>query len=961
MLDDELGKAWKIGLLLGMLVLGALISEGCGKKLKGIGESCLFTSDCKVGLQCVDQICALGRGENQYCTSDLECDTLNLKCIQGRCQFSGKACEKDSQCPPDQKCSKGMCLYPAGEDGPCLDNKGCKEPLVCSRSGKCASKGAAGTAGTGEKCTGDSDCQRGLICSPNAKVCAEGGAKGMPCQSSKDCKKEFVCNNKGVCAKRGEPGTADLGQNCQKSEDCQKGLICGSGGKCRTAGVAPKGSVCTGPEICAPGLICATKGPEEMIGICRKKGEPGTKEVGEECKTSDECQFTAICGWDNKCVFFRPYEGVKCEEPSKYSDPFRAFFEIPRKGKPLSEYFRLPFPNDIRKDSRGFLKLGNYPRPPEILGEDLIGKYIDRIEKELKGFSLNGTAVFRFSQPIDFDRLELRGSKPSIVYVNLDNDQKLGLSISYYEGRSKYVCHHQLYVRPYGLMPLKPNTTYAVVLTANIYNKSGEKLNPDVDFQKLMADSPPSEPELAAAHKAYEKLRNWLKKNASRNEWPTPQDVVAAAVFTTQDPIKFFSKFRSAAESQPQPKIKDLTLCKPGVKSPCEGDGSDPSRKCGDSSGPYYELHGKLTLPIFQKGESPYWKEGGEIEFESEGTPKVVGFTDVCISITVPKGDPPPDGWPLIIYSHGTGGNFRSQIVNKTAERAAQIKTDTGKTVKYATIGIDQVVHGLRRGSSKIHPNFLYFNFRNPQAALGNVLQNAADQFTLVRWAKSFKMDAQDSPTGKAILFDGGKFVFFGHSQGGFSGPIFLGFEPDVKAAVLSGAGGLLIESLLKKTSPVNVAGIVKFLAGETKMTRTHPLLNLFQIYFDRVDPVNYGHRLFWEFDPNVGAKHVLQTYGLGDTYTPPRSIEALAFSMNIHQLSPFLKRLDGLVSVSSPARGNFLGKQRVTAVLVQYKPDNYDGHFVIFRHPDGIQHLQQFLGTLVTDPKGIPTVGKKP
>jgi len=42
-------------------------------------------------------------------------------------------------------------------------------------------------------------------------------------------------------------------------------------------------------------------------------------------------------------------------------------------------------------------------------------------------------------------------------------------------------------------------------------------------------------------------------------------------------------------------------------------------------------------------------------------------------------------------------------------------------------LGIDQVAHGPRRGSSTASPDDLFFNFTNPAAARGNALQGAAD------------------------------------------------------------------------------------------------------------------------------------------------------------------------------------------------------------------------------------------
>ena len=48
---------------------------------------------------------------------------------------------------------------------------------------------------------------------------------------------------------------------------------------------------------------------------------------------------------------------------------------------------------------------------------------------------------------------------------------------------------------------------------------------------------------------------------------------------------------------------------------------------------------------------------------------------------------------------------------------------------------------------------------------------------------------------------DPSKIYFFGHSQGGLTGPAFVAFEPALTGAVLSGTGGLLYLSMLYKTA----------------------------------------------------------------------------------------------------------------------------------------------------------------
>ena len=76
-----------------------------------------------------------------------------------------------------------------------------------------------------------------------------------------------------------------------------------------------------------------------------------------------------------------------------------------------------------------------------------------------------------------------------------------------------------------------------------------------------------------------------------------------------------------------------------------------------------------------------------------------------------------------------TGGSFRSHATDGSGDRMAK--------QGIAMLGIDQVGHGTRRGTSTESPDDIFFNFTNPPAAEGNVLQGAADQLTLVRFLKA--------------------------------------------------------------------------------------------------------------------------------------------------------------------------------------------------------------------------------
>src|SRR5262249_54772951 len=131
--------------------------------------------------------------------------------------------------------------------------------------------------------------------------------------------------------------------------------------------------------------------------------------------------------------------------------------------------------------------------------------------------------------------------------------------------------------------------------------------------------------------------------------------------------------------------------------------------------------------PNFQQGTVPFARdgEGGGFLF-ADGLPVVASTFDLRFSLSVPKAGacpPPAGGYPIVLYAHGTGGDYRSYVEDGTAQALAQRCL--------ATMGIDQLFHGTRPGAPQVDdPNlkqFLFFNFANVEAARTNPRQAAAD------------------------------------------------------------------------------------------------------------------------------------------------------------------------------------------------------------------------------------------
>jgi pimeloyl-ACP methyl ester carboxylesterase len=409
----------------------------------------------------------------------------------------------------------------------------------------------------------------------------------------------------------------------------------------------------------------------------------------------------------------------------------------------------------------------------------------------------------------------------------------------------------------------------------------------------------------------YAPLLSWLDPTERKH-------VVSAAVFTTQHATFLGPALRAGVFGTTPPAAANITA--------------------GVSGSSVYSLWtGTYTAPNFQTGDVPYLNGGGEIVVGSDGIAVVQRTEPMRFALTIPlAGMTPTTGWPICIYAHGTGGDWQSFVSDGTALRLAQ--------QGIAVISTDQVLHGPRNPGGD--PAVSFFNFGNPYAGRDNALQGAADAWSQMRLALGMSF----SDGSRTITFDPGRVMFFGHSQGGLTGPAFVAFEPAVKGAVLSGTGGLLYISMLYKTAPVNFPPLVETLTRDSPMDEDNPTIALAQMWIERADGANYARFMVREPKTPAGPRAIFQSEGFTDTYAPNPAIEAFATSLGGDLLLPDQQDVLGLTlrgrhTMSPPISKNVNG---TTAVLAQYKQaPNSDGHFVVFDIAAAKTQSSSFLGTL--------------
>ncbi|MGE3673116.1 MAG: hypothetical protein AB7K71_25810 [Polyangiaceae bacterium] len=784
--------------------------------------------------------------------------------------------------------------------------------LVVACSGGDEGGGSAGgNAGVGEPCSGN-ECRRGLACSPGG-VCQPAGdiAFGAACTISAECKDELQC----VDSRCINAGSGLAGDACLADTDCSHGLRCaivGFGAQCVPEGNTDLGGSCATPSSCFGGLTC-------VGGECQKPPAGGSSLGASE------------------------FPGVTCAPIS--AGTVRAFFEVPGVSDPAGQagdFFRLPFPNDVLFDD-GKLNLKGFPTPGSaLLGYDPVKIYVDALTQSATGWGTYPAVIFRFSGHIDFESFQfVEGVKKPVQWVDItpgdDFGRTSGLRWVANEAGGKYICSDYFAIqRPQG-SPMIPGHSYAVFLTTDGKDKSGNVIERSPQFEALLADSAPSDPVLAKAHAKFAGFRSYLA-----DQTIDPATILNATVITAEDVRAPMRQVASAVAAAPVPSASGWVRCDTGVQSPCpdaEGD-----RGCQAEGADFTEYHALVDLPIFQAGDAPYLTSGGAIQSSVQRT------ESVCLSVTVPKGATmPAEGWPAVVFAHGTGGSFRSHVRDEVAGALAKASTP------FVVLGIDQVEHGPRRGGSTESPNNLFFNFANPAAARGNPLQGAADQLSLGRFAAALDVNGADTG-GEAIKVDPLRVVFFGHSQGATEGSLAIPYATDFRAAVLSGNGASLKDSLLTKTQPVNLKAAVPLVLGdfnadfELVSGTNHPVLTLLQQWVDPVDPLNFAG-LWRTPEMDMLQKSVFQTYGLGDSYSTPVTlatyIQAGKFDLakadsSANPPDP----LSGITEQSGAVSGNLgSGTETLTLGAREYgPPSGQDGHFVVFDVASANADMVRFL-----------------
>lgn len=755
-----------------------------------------------------------------------------------------------------------------------------------------------------------------------------GAAIGARCGVEQTCRNGLDCVG-GHCAAAGRSVEGDA---CLTTGECAEGLACGWSGLCVPAGTQRPGQPCATVSDCEVGLTCLLVGG--LQGICVSTARDA-QDIGAECTTIVDCLAGLTCSSvSGTCQPGSPllnpdtFGGVAC--PSVAAQPFGAR-QVDPAGDTEAPFVATPFPSDLWRMDDG-PDLARFPTPgPGLIGFDALSTTLRLLESQKRGASLTPAVHFSFTREVDAASLTGR-----VRFVDLDSGEDVPFTSRVIEARGKYDCGHRLVVRPRPGLVLRPGTPYAVFLVEGVKAADG---TPAVALDALpgLLDG------TGDPRGVFAPLRAHLSSAGV-----STGTVVGATVFTTDRPAALRDAVQAAAQGAPARVDGDALKCAAGVRSNCAFD-DDATRQCPETTpAGATEYHVRLDMPRLQAGARPYTPTGGGLVFAGERL-EPAGRETVCAAVLVPRGRAPAGGWPVLVYAHGTGGHFRS-FVDTLGDLAD----------RFVVMSYDAPMHGPRQGGARaIDAGALFFNLRNPEAALGNAAQGLADLFALDTLLGSGALRLNAATT---LTIDPSRRLLWGHSQGGNAAAVVLGGPSGFRGGVLTGTGGSIVDGLLGKTSPADVSVALKLLLQSLELDPDDLPLGPLGWYFEPVDPITHAGR-------TAGNAHVLHVYGRHDSYAPESTqrLYAAATGGTLAVPAPLPAWFDLLSELAMdtaplPISGNVAAGQGTLATVEilddaantdDGKP--YDGHFVAFRDTAARAQVRAWLDALRTE--DVPTL----
>ena len=651
-----------------------------------------------------------------------------------------------------------------------------------------------------------------------------------------------------------------------------------------------------------------------------------------------------------------------------------AMFDIEADFTSSDHFWDFPYPSDLRLSSTGGPIGASFPNPS--LSAMVAG--LQPIASDRKGFPVIPSAYFDFNgdlpQKNPDDVIAADKSSP-ILLVDVDptsNERgKLFPTVAYTTPVDAYVPAGVISIAPRPGIVLVGKRAYAFVVRKELGDASGKPLGVNATLATLESGGTPSTPHGAQAKASFDPLWDTLKQIQI-----DPGDVAAATVFTTGDVVADLSDMsRKLADKYPAP-ITNLVINPNG--------GSTNDRMC--------ELVGQISMPQFQTGTPPFDTDG-VFQYDADGLPIVQRSETIPIALTLPKGQPmPADGYPLLLYEHGSGGVSTAAIdrgtwhpTNNQSDCAPGSPLDSwngvqgcntpqqGPAYVIAPFGVATAASALPLNPERLPgaEDTAYLNFGNLACFRDNFRQGVIEQRIFLDALANLTIDPSvvasctglSLPAGATVYkFSSAKLVVQGQSMGGMYTNLISAVEPRVKASVPTGAGGFwsyfIMKTKLIDQLPQKVSVLIA--SPGTQLSFMHPALALFETAVEPVDPIVFAPRVSHRPLDGSDPRPIYEPAGLGDSYFPTEIYDAMALAYQHPQAGnsvwPTMQdalALEGLQGIQNlPEHQNLTSSAgaQYTGALLQFQGDGiYDPHALYSQLDDVKYQIGCFVSTFLT------------
>lgn len=372
---------------------------------------------------------------------------------------------------------------------------------------------------------------------------------------------------------------------------------------------------------------------------------------------------------------------------------------------------------------------------------------------------------------------------------------------------------------------LEQHTRYALIVTRGVRDTNGHKLRSGAleQFRHGLK---------MTGTLAYEEdLRDGLA--AIRRAKVRRDGIAALSVFTTQSATAVLEKMRDQIKAD-TPTPADFLLGPGGTRTvfPLSNissmlfnrqTGTAPTFAATPMAGQLLALRsipGVVGHVAFGKYVSPDYETAAKVIppiDTASGVPTIQSENEIYFNLFLPTGTPPPNGWPVAIFGHGSTGNQTNAFFAAADIAERGIATIAINAVGHGngplgTLTVSQTVGGPVTFSAggrgvDLNGNGVIDLNEGVVAAppIGNrdgIRQTVVDLLQLVR-----EIEVGMDVDGDAVPdLDPARIYYFGQSLGGMYGTLFLVVEPSVHAGVPNVPGGPPIE--VSRLSPIFRSGL---------------------------------------------------------------------------------------------------------------------------------------------------------